>query len=57
MTDPRLVEPQRAAPADVADAEAGCDEHVYWCWKRITGAVLLGALLLALAAWAIRSVR
>jgi hypothetical protein len=46
MTDPRLVEPQRVAAA----AEQGCAEHTYWCWRRISGAAVLGALVLALAA-------
>jgi hypothetical protein len=49
MTDPRLVEPQRlvTAGAEPARGDAACgDEHVYWCWKRKTGAALL---VLALA--------
>lgn len=49
MTDPRLVEPQRASLAQEA---AGCgDEHVYWCWKRITATAVLAAAVLGLVAW------
>lgn len=47
MSDPRLVEPQRVA------ASGETCEHRYWCAKRITGAVLLGAVLAALAAAAV----
>lgn len=53
MSDPRIVEPQRAVPPAT---DAGCgDDHVFWCWKRITGAVLLTVLvvtaLVALVWW------
>lgn len=42
MTDPRVVEPQRVPPpCDDGDA---CG-HRYWCWKRITGLVLLVLLV------------
>jgi hypothetical protein len=51
MSDPRLVTPQRVDAPDVQRAvDDGCGDHVYWCWKRTTGAVVLGALVLAFAA-------
>ncbi|HWU22002.1 MAG TPA: hypothetical protein VN088_10785 [Nocardioides sp.] len=52
MTDPRLVEPQRLVTA--GDRAACGGEHVYWCWKRKTGAALLGAAVLGLVWWAVR---
>lgn len=47
MTDPRIVEPQRVAPSASGDADAGCGDHVFWCWKRITGTVLLALVVVA----------
>ncbi|NYJ03130.1 hypothetical protein HNR19_003828 [Nocardioides thalensis] len=44
MTDPRIVEPQRVVPPT---SDGGCGDHVFWCWKRITGTVLLTLLVLA----------
>jgi len=45
MTDPRLVQPQRAPAGPATDTE-GCAAHRYWCAKRVTAVVL--ALLLAI---------
>lgn len=44
MSDPRIVQPQRVVPPA---ADAGCGDHVFWCWKRITATVVLALVLLA----------
>lgn len=50
MSDPRIVEPQRVVPPA---SEAGCGDHVFWCWKRITATVLLVLLVLLVLAGAV----
>ncbi len=47
MSDPRIVEPQRAVVPDPACA------HRYWCRTRITVVAILGLILVAsgLGAW------
>ncbi|GAB3857054.1 hypothetical protein GCM10028801_15080 [Nocardioides maradonensis] len=52
MTDSRLVRPQRVEAVEAATGS--CAPHRYWCWKRITGASLLGAAVLGLVWWAVR---
>ncbi|GAB2972921.1 hypothetical protein [Nocardioides montaniterrae] len=54
MTDPRLAEPQRVQVTDPGTAcgDTACvDEHVYWCWKRKTGAALLVGAVVGIAVW------